>query len=208
MRSCGGVLEGGDDGGEGVGGGHDAGEQQEAAGVSGGLLGLELCTAGVVCGGVGGEGELVALFGVQLHGLAGEFLLFHCLLVGLWLVGEAFAGSPCTQRQGLQFAYQFAAFALTTQHEEYMHSGNPTATGGGSARPAFIFQPLHGKDLLLICVHIFGILFSLLVTITSEQEENYHSITSNASTKLPISKNFFQFAPFGASRWENSATNS
>ena len=136
---------------------------------------------------------------------------FRCVCFGSlgWsLVGDALAGCPCTQRQGLQFAYQFSTFSLTTQHEEYMHSGNTTATGGGSARPAFIFQPLHGKDLLLICVHIFGILFSLLVIITSEQEKNYHSITSNASTKLPISKNFFQFAPFSASRWENSATNS
>ena len=76
-RSCGGVLEGGDDGGEGVGGGYDAGEQQEAAGVSGGLLGLVFCTAGLLCCGVGGKGKLVALFGVQLHGLAGGLLLFH-----------------------------------------------------------------------------------------------------------------------------------
>ena len=90
MRSCGGGLQGADDGGEGVGGGYDTGEQQEAAGVSGGLLGLVFGTAGVVCGGVGGEGELVALFGVQLCCLTRGFLLFQCLLGGR-LVGDTFA---------------------------------------------------------------------------------------------------------------------
>ncbi len=75
-RSCGGVLEGGDDGGEGVGGGYDAGEQQEAAGVSGGLLGLSLCTVGVLCRSMGGEGELVALVYLQLRCLSWGFC-FH-----------------------------------------------------------------------------------------------------------------------------------
>lgn len=66
-----------------MGRGYDAGEQQEAAGVSGGLLGLVLCAAGVVCGGVRGEGELVALVEAQLRCLTRRFLLFHCLLVGV-----------------------------------------------------------------------------------------------------------------------------
>ena len=123
-------------------------------------------------------------------------------------MGESLARCPVTRRQREKLSYQLAAFTLTTDHEKYMHSGNTAPARSGSARPTFIFQPLNGKALLLICVHFFVILFSLLVTITSKQEKNYHSITSNASAKLPISKNFFQFAPFGASRRENSATNS
>ena len=66
-----------------MGGGYGTGEQQEAAGVRGGLLGLVLCTVGVLCRSMGGEGQLVALLRAQLHGLAGGFLLFHCLPNGV-----------------------------------------------------------------------------------------------------------------------------
>lgn len=97
-----------------------------------------------------------------------NIVILHGLLVRL--VGEAFARCPVTRRQREKLSYQLAAFTLTTDHEKYMHSGNTAPARSGSARPTFIFQPLNGKALLLICVHFFVILFSLLVTITSNKK--------------------------------------